>query len=262
MDGQYPTFSNTGTSGSGKLPVDAKYIDSPGAKQMSVWFQFFSGTRHWELEPYFEVDGGRAIALERPREEETEGIEYIVYVEKPGPVEIVLPKHSYEIEWINPASGESVPLKKFKADRFSGEPPDKTHDWVLHISREGRKESLRSYKFESRAIIMQEIEQAPSKVPFDVAEPAADSVSISQPPRFKTKVTRETRATRSMQWLWTGEVAAGQQGVRVLGTGAEGTLRIPDHLTTTYPAPLAVRLYGMNAHGKVYSLIRVYQLSK
>jgi hypothetical protein len=261
MNGQYPTFSNTGTSGA-KLPVDPKFVESPAARQMSVWFDFFSRTRHWELEPYFEVDGGRAIALERPRDEEIEGVEYIVYVEKPGPVEIVLPKHTYEIEWFNPANGESVPLKKFKADRFAGEPPDKTHDWVLHISREGRKESLRSYKFESRAIIMQEIEQAPSRVPFEVVEPASDPISVAKPPRYKVKLTRETRATRSMMWLWTGEVAAEQQGYRVLGTAAEGTFRIPGNLASAYPAPLAVRIYGMNAHGKVYSLIRVYQLAK
>ncbi|HVX66584.1 MAG TPA: DUF5060 domain-containing protein [Bryobacteraceae bacterium] len=262
MSGQYPTFSNTGTSGAGKLPVDAKFIDSPGARQMSVWFDFFSRTRHWELEPYFEVDGGRAVALERPRDEEIEGVEYIVYVEKPGPVEIVLPKHTYDIEWFNPANGESVPLKKFKADRFTGEPPEKTHDWVLHISREGRKESLRSYKFESRAIIMQELEQSPTRVPFQIVEPAADAVTLSHPPKYQVKVTRETRATRSMMWLWTGEVAAEQQGYRVLGTDAAGTFRIPGNLSTTYPVPLAVRLYGMNAHGKVYSLIRVYQLTK
>ncbi len=262
MDGQYPTFSNTGTSGTGKLPVDAKYLDSPGAKQMSVWFDFFSRTRHWELEPYFEVDGGRAVALERPREEDTEGIEYIVYVEKPGPVEIVLPKHGYDVEWFNPINGESVPQKKFKADRFSGEPPDKTHDWVLHISREGRKESLRSYKFESRAIIMQEVEQVPSKLPFELVEPASEGFSLSQPAKYQVKITRETRATRSMMWLWTGEIAADQQGYRMLGTGAGGAFRIPANLTAVYPAPLAVRLYGMNAHGKVYSLLRVYQLSK
>jgi hypothetical protein len=109
---------------------------------------------------------------------------------------------------------------------------------------------------------MQELEQSPSKVPFEVVEPAADAVAVAQPPRYKVKLTRETRATRSMLWLWTGEVAAEQQGYRVLGTAAEGTFRIPGNLTTSYPAPLAVRLYGMNAHGKVYSLIRVYQLTK
>lgn len=253
MNGQYPTYCGAGTVGA----------DSPAAKQMSVWFDFFSRTRHWELEPYFEVDGGRAVALERRRdEEEIEGVEYIVYVEKPGPVEIVLPKHSYEVEWMNPANGEVVPLKKFKADRFTGEPPDKSHDWVLHIFREGRIGSLRSYKFESRAIIMQEIEQTPQKIPYEIVQPAADGVSVAKPPEYAVKVTRETRATRQMMWLWTGEVAAGQQGYRVIGSGPQGTFRVPGNLTTAYPANLAVRLYGMNAHGKVYSMIRIFRLDK
>ncbi|MGE5646807.1 MAG: DUF4038 domain-containing protein [Acidobacteriota bacterium] len=253
MDGQYPSFCTAGTVGA----------DSPGAKQMSVWFDFFSRTRYWELEPYFEVDGGRAVALERPRDqEEIEGIEYIVYVEKPGPVEIVLQKHSYEAEWFNPINGEAVPIKKFKGDRFSGEPPDKSHDWVLHISREGRKESLRSYKFESRAIIMQEIEQTPQKIPYEIVQPAADPITVSKPPAYAVKLTRETRATRRMMWLWTGEAAADQQGYRVIGTGSQGTFRVPANLTPTYPANLAVRLYGKNAHGKVYSMIRIYRLEK
>jgi hypothetical protein len=65
-----------------------------------------------------------------------------------------------------------------------------------------------------------------------------------------------------MMYLWTGEVPADQQGFRVLGTGPSGTFHIPPELATTYPATLAVRLYGMNTHGKVYSLIRVYQLTQ
>jgi hypothetical protein len=62
-------------------------------------------------------------------------------------------------------------------------------------------------------------------------------------------------------WLWTGEVAGDPQGFRVLGTGREGTFHIPANLASSYPATLTVRLYGMNAHGKVYLLLRVYQLS-
>ena len=38
---------------------------------MSVWYDILLGTRHWELEPYFDVDGGRALALE--------DTEYLVY---------------------------------------------------------------------------------------------------------------------------------------------------------------------------------------
>ena len=251
MDGQYPTFATT-----------AANLDSPAAKQMAIWYDFFAGTRHWELEPYFELDGGRALALERPEEEEMEGIEYVVYIEKPGPIDVLVQRRGYDVEWFNPVNGQRVREKKgFKGDHFTGEPPDRQHDWVLHIFREGHMESMaRSYKFESRAIVMQEIEQVPQKAPFDVAEPSADSVSIAHPPKFAAKLTRETRATRSMMWLWMGEVASDQRGQRVLGTAAEGAFRIPPNLTSSYPAMLTVRLYGMNAHGKVYLLLRVYQL--
>ncbi len=253
MDGQSPTFGNTGTSGL-QPEVDVRFLDSPGARQLTVWFDFFSRTRYWELEPYFDVDGGRALALE--------GVEYIVYVEKPGPVEMVVEKHGYDVAWFNPATGESIKEKKgFKGDRFSGEPPDRTHDWVLHVSREGHKESmLKSYKFESRPISMQEIEQVPQKAPFEIAEPASGTLSLSNPAKYAAHVTRENRATRSMMWLWSGEAASGQQGFRIIGTGAQGVLRIPPNIANNYPALIAVRLYGMNANGKVYSLIRVYNL--
>jgi hypothetical protein len=255
MNGQYPTFGNTGTYGGRKFQVDAKYLDSPGAKQMAVWHDFFSKTRHWELEPFFDVDGGRALALE--------GVEYIVYVEKPGPVEILVEKHGYDVAWFNPVTGESLKQKDFKSEKYSAQPPNNDHDWVLHISREGRKESmLRSYKFESRPILKQEIEENSQKVPFGVVEPSRDAFSLAQPPKYAVKVTRETRATRSMMWLWTGEVSSDQQGYRVLGTGAEGVFRIPGRIATNYPATLHVRLFGMNANGKVYSVDRVYKLTK
>ena len=66
---------------------------------MKTWFEFFADNRHWELEPFFDVDGGRAVALE--------DVEYIVYVEKPsGPVEVLLERHGYDVEWLNPANGE------------------------------------------------------------------------------------------------------------------------------------------------------------
>jgi hypothetical protein len=253
MDGQYPSAA--------ALPPDP---DSPAARQMTAWFDFFSRTRHWELEPYFDVDGGRALALERPDDDELEGIEYVVYIEKPGPVEVLVQRRGYDVAWFNPVTGDYQKQKKgFKGDRFTGTPPDLTHDWVLHIFREGRLESMaRSYKFESRTIVMQEIETAPQRVPFEVAEPLADTISVSKPPNFAVKVTRETRATRSMMFLWTGEVASDQQGARVIATGAKGTFRIPSNIALTDPATLTVRLYGMNAMGKVYTLIKVYQLVK
>jgi hypothetical protein len=255
MDGQYPTFGNTGTYGGSKFSVEAKYLESPGARQMTAWYDFFSPTRHWELEPFFDVDGGRALALE--------GVEYVVYVEKPGPVELLVEKHTYQVAWFNPVTGESVKQKDFKEERFSGVPPDTAHDWVLHLERQGRKESmLRSYKFESRPIAMQEVEQNPQRVPFQIAEPSSDVLSRARPPSYAVKVTRDTRATRSMMWLWTGECAAEGQGYRVLGTGPQGTFQFPRGLAPSLPAVLDARLYGMNANGKLYSLIRIYKLTE
>jgi len=250
MDGQYPTMTRS------KAAPDP---DSPAARQMGYWFDLMSASRHWELEPYFDVDGGRAIALE--------GVEYLVYVEKPGPVEVLVEQHGYDVAWFNTLTGEWTKEKKpgIKNGRYSGKPPDDTHDWVLRISREGHKQSmLRSYKFDSREtpIGMQEIEQNPQKTPFEIAQPATDPISASKPPQYAAKVTRDTRATRQMMWLWTGEVADEHQGFRVLGSGAEGTFHIPQDLATSYPAMLALRLYGMNANGKVYSLIRIYNLAR
>ena len=56
--------------------MNGQYPASGSGKYMTAWFDFMSGNRYWELEPYFDVDGGRAMALE--------DVEYIVYVEKPG----------------------------------------------------------------------------------------------------------------------------------------------------------------------------------
>jgi hypothetical protein len=256
MDGDYLTYFNSGTAGAGKIPVDAQYLDSPGAKAMTAWYNFFAGNRHWELEPYFDVDGGRALALEE--------VEYIVYVENPGPVELQVESHGYDVSWINPINGEEIKEKKgYHGEHFTGEPPDRTHDWVLHVSREGHKEGmLKSYKFESRRIAMQVIEQSTQKVPFEIAQPEDTTISEGKPPAFAAKIKRETRATRSMMWLWTGEATVDGQGYRVMGTGAKGTFRFPPHIALNYPAVMDLRLYGMNANGKVYSVDKTYQIDK
>jgi len=52
-------------------------------------------------------------------------------------------KRGYDVEWFNPVSGQRIREKKpFKGDHFTGEPPDRLHDWVLHLFREGRLESM------------------------------------------------------------------------------------------------------------------------
>jgi hypothetical protein len=261
MNGQYPTFGNTGTyGGQAKLPQDAKYLDSPGAKAMTAWFDFFMRTRHWELEPFFDVDGGRALALDE--------IEYIVYVEKPSaPIEVLVAKHNYDVYWLDPATGELAKQKNFNGDKYVGEPPDKKHDWVLHLSRDGRKEGmLRSYKFESRPVPIQEVETNLQKVPYEIAQPAGDEISLSRPFQYAVKLKRETRATRSMMYLWTGEVPTEGQGFRVMATGASGSLRIPGYLANNiakdFPAVFTLHVAGMNANGKVYFTSKVYRLVK
>jgi len=256
MDGDYPTYFNTGAAGAGNIPVDAQYLDAPGAKAMTAWYNFFAGTRHWELEPYFDVDGGRALALD--------GIEYIVYVENPaGPVELTVEHHGYDVAWINPADGEETKAKGYKGEHFTGEPPDRSHDWVLHVSREGHKEGmLKSYKFESRHIDLQVIEQEIQKVPFEIVEPGGSAIQAARGAPFAAKIKRETRATRSILWLWTADATADGQGYRVVGTGATGTLHFPPHIALNYPAVIDLRLYGMNANGKVYSLDKTLQLDK
>jgi hypothetical protein len=256
MNGQYPTFGNTGTYGGRKIEPNATYADSPGAQQMTHWFDFFSNTRHWELEPYFEVDGGRSLAFT--------GVEYIVYLEKPGPVELLTEKHSYQVYWFNPITGDYAKQKKdYKGERFSGQPPDQTHDWVLHLSRDDRKKGmLGSWYFESRRIPIQEVELDPKRLPYEIVEPAVDELKIGAPVKYEAKLTRESRATASMLYLWTGEVTAGAHGYRVLGTGPSGSFTLKESTAKRYPAMLNLRLLGMNQLGKVYSINRVYTIAK
>lgn len=243
--------------------MNGQYPDSGDGGYMTAWFNFMSGNRYWELEPYFDVDGGRALALE--------GVEYVVYVEKPGPVEVTVKNHSYDVAWIDPATGERTKAKDYKGEHFAGEPPSKAHDWVLHISREGRKESmLKSYKFDSRGdedseaapIQLQEIETNPAKIPFEVASPPEGSLSLRFAPPFSLKVKRDTRATRSLLVEWTGEVTLDGEGYRIVGTGREGTLQIPPSLAHSLPASLVLHVSILNANGKAYVLDQVYRLTQ
>ena len=63
-----------------------------------------------------------------------------------------------------------------------------------------------------------------------------------------------------MMYLWMGQVAAEHQGFRVLGVGQKGNLQIPPSIARNLPAVLHLRLYGMNANGKVYELDTALQI--
>ena len=215
MDGQYAGLASS--------------PDAAHAKAMTVWYDLLADTRYWELEPYFDVDGGRAVALE--------DTEYLVYVEKPGPLELTVEKHGYDVFWIDPATGESTRAKKFSGEHFTIEPPDKSHDWLLHVVREGRVAGMnKSYKFESREIVLQEVESNSAKVPFAIEAPKTE-LSVSKALPYSAKITRETRATRSMLWLWMGDVAADHQGYRVIATGQKGQMKAPADIAKTIPRP-------------------------
>jgi hypothetical protein len=224
------------------------------ARAVHAWYQVVSGTRHWELEPYFDVDGARAVGL-------TE-VEYLAYAQTPGIVEITLPKHKYNPVWVNPSTGEEIPLKDYKGEVFSRPTPDNSHDWVLQVPREGHKESmLKYYYFESQDPPVQEIELDAAKTPFEMTGPPGDQINPAVPTPYSVKITRANRASRRMEYVWWGEVVAGGQGPRLLGLGSSGNFTIPKELLTRQGADLNIRLLAINANGKAYELDRVYRLA-
>jgi hypothetical protein len=65
-----------------------------------------------------------------------------------------------------------------------------------------------------------------------------------------------------MMYLWAGEVTADHQGFRVLATGAQGSFQPTPRLAANYPALLLIKVYGMNANGKVYLVTKAAQLNQ
>ncbi len=235
--------------------MNGQYPSGGSGEYMTAWYDFMAGNRYWELEPYFGVDGGRGLALE--------GVEYIIYIEKPGPIEVALEHHGYDIAWINPANGErtKVKQKEYRGERFIGEPPDRSHDWVLHISREGEKAGmLKSVKFNSRDVPVQEITLPGEKPLFEIPEPEDNEISLAHPVHFALKIKKDTRATRSLLVEWTAEIPADGQGYRVIGTGREGTWKIPASIVKNLPAVLSLHANIVNANGKAYLMDRIFKL--
>ncbi|MBI3693856.1 MAG: DUF4038 domain-containing protein, partial [Acidobacteria bacterium] len=243
INGQYVTL--------GEAP-----LDSAAAQQATHLYTFFAQTRYWDLEPYFRIEGARALALEE--------VEYIVYLEKPGPVELMVHKAGYEVSWFNPITGAWVDDANFKGERYTvGNPPDASHDWVLYVRREGKKQGMnRSYKFESRTPVMQPLEVSKKEVPFSIQLPEESELKVDQKYEFNATLLKPSRATRNMIWLWTGEVPSSFLGYKVLGTTQFGTFLIPPGLTRDYPTTLQVRLYGLDGNGKLFASDKVYTLKK
>ncbi len=224
-------------------------------KVVRTWFKVVSDTRHWEFEPFFDVDGARAVGLAE--------VGYLAYARNPGIVEITVDKHKYNPVWINPANGEEIPLKDYRGEVFSRPTPDNSHDWILQFEREGHKEAmLRSVRFESIDPPVQEVETNTAKIPFEIVDPPGDVVSSAVPTPFQVKITRANRATRTMQYVWWGEVVPGTEGARVLAFGSSGNFTLPKDLTREPGSTLNLRLLAINANGKAYELDKVYRLTQ
>ena len=104
------------------------------------------------------------------------------------------------------------------------------------------------------------IEGNPEKVPFEVVEPAGDSVANGV--SYSVKLNRHSKALDNMRYEWTGEVTVDNRSYRVIGTGLQGKFEIPANIAQNYPAALHVKITGLNGLGKVYVLDRNYQLAK
>jgi hypothetical protein len=223
-------------------------------KAVQAWVRVLTDTRHWELEPFFDVDGARAVGLIE--------VEYVAYAQNPGIVELTIPKHKYNPVWVNPISGEQQELKDYRGEVFSRSTPDNSHDWVLLVPRDGEKENrLKYYYFESEEPPVQEIESDTSRVPFAVTDPAGDELKLSAVTPYAVKITRANRASRRMQYAWWGEVVASGVGLRLMGLGPSGTLTIPPEFQKQAGATLNLRCLAINANGKAYEVDRILKLN-
>ncbi len=240
-NGEYPSISYE------SLKSDAN------VRAVQIWQKIIVDTRHWEFEPYFDVSGARAAGLDE--------VEYLAYAQNPGIVEISLPKHKYNPLWINPATGEQLELKDYRGEVFSQQTPDNERDWILQVPRNGHKESMRSYRFESVDPPIQEVETDATKIPFSLVDPPGDDFPGQVSVPFQIKSTKSNRSTRTMQYLWWGEVIAGGEGPRLLGVGSSGSLTIPKILLRDSKADtLNLRIEAINANGKAFEIDKVYQL--
>ncbi len=266
MRGHYVTFGNTGTYGGRKFEVSLDYLDSPGVRYMGLFYDFMTQTRYFDLQPYYRVVGGTAMSLDYTPylAEERKGVEYIVYCEEPGSVELLLPKDGYDVSWYNPVNGEWLDQKKkFKGDRFQSPTPDDKQDWVLYVRKEGKKESWnKKYFLEARGVKLKEVETAASEVPFEIQFPDQQALTRGEEYEFNATLTKDTLAAKRTLFAWTAEVAGSGKTRRILGTTQFGKFKIPMHLAETYPATLSVRLLGIDGAGKLFEAFRAYRLEK
>ena len=191
-------------------------------------------------------------------------VEYIVYLDKAAPIDLIIHRTGYQVSWYNPSTGAFIDEKDFKGERYTADgPPDKNRDWVLYVRREGKKQGmLRSYKLESYTAVLQPPETSKAEVPFEIQLPQDTEIQADEPVDFNATLKKTTRATRNLMWLWTVEVPASGLGYRVLATTQFGRFAIPASIAREFPTTVAMRVTGVDGNGKLYATDRVYTLKK
>jgi hypothetical protein len=253
--GSYPTYAGNSAGGQ----------DTAGAQAATHLFDFFGQTRYIDLQPYYRLTGGHALSLQYINGwDEAKGVEYVVYLEDPGPVDLLVPKSDYDVSWFNPVDGSWLDeKKKFKGDRYRGSPPDTSHDWVLYVRREGKKESFnKRYYLEARQVVPKEVEARPAELPFEIQLPDRQRLAAGQTYDFNATVTKSTEAAKQLAWLWMGEVSGSGRTARVIGTEQFGRFQIPSSLTDRYPATFSLRLLAVDGAGRLFEGFRAFTLEK
>jgi hypothetical protein len=186
--------------------MNGQYPASGSGRYMTVWAEFMAGNRYWELEPHFDVDGGRALALE--------GVEYIVYVEKFAPVEVGVEQHGYDVAWINANTANGFAPRISRAsvlrDRHrTNRPMDSAR-----VARrpQGRHAPFLQVRFASTESPCRRSNRTRRKSRSTIVEPKEGELSLSKPATFSLKVKRASRATRSLLVEWTAEVVIDGEG--------------------------------------------------
>jgi hypothetical protein len=113
-------------------------VDNFRPAALETLYEFFTTkTEYWRLSPHLELVSSHNSLLALP------GVEYVAYFPRGGANSINLAAGSYQVEWLQPESGEyfrqpSVTVSD--GDREFSPPQEPGHDWVLHLHPPGAAE--------------------------------------------------------------------------------------------------------------------------